>query len=200
MMTNRNLQAHTAKTSEFFPIDPKNFVPSLIEQGLSRGLLSEEAADRVRAGVLDLLGTTIVEISNGKSTSVKQETAQKLLENIFFHIEAVLLTQSSPVSALALLEKENIVKIYHRGVGMASRAYDSACECWHRMQKNLRADMDIAYRSFVLYELSAYLGNYNYRYEPTLSLEVHLPHLGIDGRFRGIHALLSLLSEIEKQS
>ena len=194
------IQAPTPKISDPLHIDPKNFVPSLLQEGVRTGVLKQNEADTVYAAILNILAESILAVSEGKSTSVKEETAKKLLDNILFHMETSLKKTGSPGAALKRLKTEDVRQIYKEGVGMANKALDEACELWEKMNKALRNDMDIHYKQLIVSTLSSYLGNYNYQFEPKAELTLCLPSLGIDCCLCGIHAVLAAMRTLSELS
>ncbi|MBE6638250.1 MAG: hypothetical protein E7616_02175 [Ruminococcaceae bacterium] len=190
------IPAPTPTISEPFFIDPKNFVLSLIAEGARLGILTQDEFDAVHTGILNILAENILCISKGRSTSVKEETAKTLFDNILFHIEAALKSSGTPQAAMNRLKTENIHQIYEDGRGMANKALDEACELWSKLNKTLRSDMDIYYKRLIVESLSAYLGNYDHKFEPKTELEIFLPSCGIDCRLCGIHEVLAAMREI----
>ena len=187
------IQTPNPKISEPLHVDTNNFVPSLLNEGVRIGTLTEEEADTIRAGILDLMAQSILSVSGGSSTSVKEETAKTLLDNILFHIEASLKSTADLHSALLRLKGEDLRKIYTDGVGMAHKALNEACELWESMRKALRPDMDMHYKQLVLHSLSSYLGSYDYKHEPKTEFAIYLPTVGIDCRLCGIYTVLSAM-------
>ncbi len=190
----------TPKISDPLHIDPKNFVPSLLEEGVRVGVMTQNEADAVYAAILNILAESILSVSKERSTSVKEETAKKLLDNILFHMETALKESGSPGTALMRLKAEDIRQIYIEGRGMANRAWNEACELWEKMNKALRNDMDIHYKQLIISTLSSYLGNYNYQFEPKAELTLCLPSLGIDCCLCGIHAVLAAMRTLSELS
>lgn len=183
-------------TSDFFPIDENNFLPSLVEQGIKAQLLTQTEADNLYAAILNLLAESILLVSEGQSTSVKEETAQKLLKDILFHMENALKKEPSPAAMLLRLQSEGAYCIYEEGVSMANRAWDEACEIWNLLNKALRSNMDIHYKEFIIATLSSYLGNYNHQFEPRTELVIHLPSLNSRRSLKGIFEVLAFEKEL----
>ena len=189
-------QAPTPTTSDRLSVDPKNYVPSLLEQGVNAGLLTQDEADSVHAHILNLLAKSILAVSGGNSTSVKEETARKLLDDILFHMENALKKESSPHAALRLLRSEGAERIYKEGICLASRAFDEACEIWSLLNKTLQNGMTVSYKQFIIGTLSSYLGSYDHRFDPQAELVIRLPDLGVCRSLKGIFAVLELEKEL----
>ena len=187
------IQIPNPRISEPLHVDTQNFIPSLLNEGVRTGFLTEDEADTVRAGLLNLLAESILSVSGGNSVSVKEETAKKLLDNVLFHIEASLKSTDDLHVALLKLKSENIHKLYKEGVAMAHRALNEACELWESMRKALRPDMDMHYKQLVLHSLSSYLGSYDYKNEPKTEFAIYLPTVEIDCRLCGIYTVLSAM-------
>lgn len=183
-------------TSDFFEIDPNNYIPSLLEKGIQANLITQSEADITHACILNLLAENILLISEGRSTSVKEETAQKMLRDIFFHMENALKKSPTPGAALLRLKHEGAIRIYKEGLSMANQAFDEACEIWSILNKSLQNGMNIHYKQFIIGTLSSYLGNYNHRFEPKTELSISLSANGIHRSLTGIFEVLAFEKEL----
>ncbi len=197
MTANPSSLLPTQAISDPWQIDAQNFLLSLMEQAIQKGLLTEEERDRIHASLFNLLAEVIPAVSGGCSTSVKEETAKELLSNIVFHIESALKSKGNPEAALSYLKNTLLARIYGDGVGMANKSLDTACVIWQRLHTALHPDMDLAYKQFIASTLATYLGGYNHKYEPLVPLDVKLPHLGIACTCHGIHEVLAFLRTLD---
>ncbi|MBE6672427.1 MAG: hypothetical protein E7599_02765 [Ruminococcaceae bacterium] len=188
-------QAPTPTTSDSLSVDPKNYVPSLLEQGVKSGSLTQAEADAAYAEILDLLAESILTVSAGNSTSVKEETAKKLLDDILFHMETALKNEPTTHAALLRLQTQRAACVYKEGLAMANRALDEACEIWSVLNKSLKNGMSLPYKQFIIGTLSSYLGSYDHRFDPKAELVIQSPTLGMR-RLRGIFEVLALEKEL----
>lgn len=88
---------------------PENVDLSLIpltEYGLRHGLLTEDDLRRLRAESLPLLRCQAERLTGGRSCSLPAETAEALLDSVFYTVSLALKRCASPEEALTLLRQQ----------------------------------------------------------------------------------------------
>ncbi len=115
-------------------LNEKHYVESLINAGLSEGLLTAEEADEIYIGCLVLLGKRAEKFVNKKSSSVAEETAEKLLRGALFLMGMRLKNADTPEKALNELKTgnyeafiENSLDHIHLRLQSLKSAYKQLC-------------------------------------------------------------------------
>lgn len=131
-------------------LSQKYYFLSLATEGLRCGLLSDKDIERIQIGSLLLLKDRTEELTGGESSSVRTETAQELLDSIFYVIGIALKRHSSPETAIASLKDESLKTLFEIGQGEIERRF-KACRILHeQIKQDLFRTENEFYRSTVV--------------------------------------------------
>ena len=108
---------------------PENVDLSLIpltEYGLRHGLLTEDDLRRLRAESLPLLRCQAERLTGGRSSSLPAETAEALLDSVFYTVSLALKRCASPEEALTLLRQQPLDTLFAAGQKRLTRKVQAA--------------------------------------------------------------------------
>lgn len=108
---------------------PENVDLSLIpltEYGLRHGLLTEDDLRRLRAESLPLLRCQAERLTGGRSSSLPAETAEALLDSVFYTVSLALKRCASPEEALTLLQQQPLDTLFAAGIAGFFKLYRPA--------------------------------------------------------------------------
>lgn len=102
------------------PIDPATlpedgYFLALLDRGYRLGLVSAPALETIQSGCMTLLRGVLEGYTRGESSSVREETAQSLLDGVCFTLSVALKACGTPDTALAMLLDEGVEPLYRRG-------------------------------------------------------------------------------------
>jgi hypothetical protein len=92
------------------------FTVSLLHEGFRVGLMDEPVMNRIQIEIAAILKSLIMRYTKGESSSVRIETAEMLMNSIYYAIDAYTSSFNDPEKAIACLKTESIVKIYEKGL------------------------------------------------------------------------------------
>lgn len=112
-----NLQAiHNIALIKKSNLDPNQYTISLLKEAFRSGLLDKNKIDNIQMQIVLILKDLILRYTKGESTSVTTETAEKLLNSIYYSIDACLSTLENPEESIVLLKTKKIKEIYEEGI------------------------------------------------------------------------------------
>lgn len=142
-------------------LDRDNYFASLVIEGKRIGILSEKDTERLQRESTELLKKQAENLVSGKSTSVRSETAQKLLSSVFYTVGAYLKTLPTPDSALYAIKKESLGSLFASGQKYLSGLLQKAKTKQLNLKKNLFVTQNIYYRTTAIDGLNAFFALYN---------------------------------------
>lgn len=97
-------------------IDENRCAESLLEQAMAVGLIAEDRFQEIRRQLYDLLNRQWTEISEGNSSSISMETAQKLTESIVYVIGITLKACPSLETAVRIMNSTPVEQMFDEGI------------------------------------------------------------------------------------
>lgn len=147
------------------PMDAKNlsgkhYFADLLAEGLRQGMLRPETVQRLQAESLEILAERVQMLYGGKSSSVRIEKAQELLESVFYTAGAFLKESEKPEDALELLQKTSLAELFQKGQHILQRRLLSARVMQQRLKKNLLPTPNVFYRATIVDGISGFFKLY----------------------------------------
>lgn len=96
-------------------INGKHYFVSLLSEASECGLISSDKINKIRTECLELLAKKSLEFTNGKSSSVRTEDAEAIMNSVFFTIGLSLKEYPSVYDAVDALNKYSIRSIFTQG-------------------------------------------------------------------------------------
>ncbi len=129
---------------------PENVDLSLIpltEYGLRHGLLTEDDLRRLRAESLPLLRRQAERLTGGRSSSLPAETAEALLDSVFYTVLLALKRCASPEEALTLLRQQPLDTLFAAGQKRLTRKVQAAHLMHDELTRSLFSTPNAFYRA-----------------------------------------------------
>lgn len=129
---------------------PENVDLSLIpltEYGLRHGLLTEDDLRRLRAESLPLLRCQAERLTGGRSSSLLAETAEALLDSVFYTVSLALKRCASPEEALTLLQQQPLDTLFAAGQKRLTRKVQVARLMHDELTRSLFSTPNAFYRA-----------------------------------------------------
>lgn len=129
---------------------PENVDLSLIpltEYGLRHGLLTEDDLRRLRAESLPLLRCQAERLTGGRSSSLPAETAEALLDSVFYTVSLALKRCASPEEALTLLRQQPLDTLFAAGQKRLTRKVQAARLMHDELTRSLFSTPNAFYRT-----------------------------------------------------
>lgn len=129
---------------------PENVDLSLIpltEYGLRHGLLTEDDLRRLRAESLPLLRRQAERLTGGRSSSLPAETAEALLDSVFYTVSLALKRCASPEEALTLLRQQPLDTLFAAGQKRLTRKVQAARLIHDELTRSLFSTPNAFYRA-----------------------------------------------------
>ncbi len=142
-------------------LDQGFYFQSLLEEAVSKQLLTKEQVEKLQYSLLELMAKEVERFTNGESSSILIEKAQELLQSITYLIGIYLKTQSDIQTKLELLKKETMSVLFYRGLDEVGRMYKEAQMLLKKLQENNRDLKSIAYHDTLFQGLPDFFHDYN---------------------------------------
>ena len=97
-------------------LDKNQYTVSLLKEGFRAGIIDKAAVERIQTEIIFILRDLIMRYTKGESSSVTNETAEKILNSIYYSIDAYTLSFKNPEDSIAVLKVKSIKEIYEKGV------------------------------------------------------------------------------------
>lgn len=183
-------------TVERDALDPDNYTATLLSEGKRLGIVSDDDARRFIDGVASLLAETITVQSGGESTSVKQETAEKIVESIVYCVNVSLLCKPTPEIALETLIDDKTENIYYDGLHILRVLQKRADILRLLLIRTKKPDMSRNYYRFIDHTVPQYLRRYDPKTLANAVVYVCLPELEIDKNICGLFDFYNVMNSL----
>ncbi|MTI65360.1 MAG: hypothetical protein FH753_02030 [Firmicutes bacterium] len=117
-------------------IKKNQYTISLLNEALRVGLLNMQEVCNIQSEIKFLLKDLIMRYTKGESTSVTIETTENLLSSIMYAIDAYTYSFHSLNKAIEHLKKNDMKKIYEKGIELISLCYEETIELYKKISKN----------------------------------------------------------------
>lgn len=102
-------------------LNPRRYAQELVEEGMRCGLLSQEAFGALQGELIGLLAAQVDRLNGGRSSSVRVEQAQELLQSLLYVIGMRLKMCAEPEEALRLLQSASLDGLFAEGMEQIRR-------------------------------------------------------------------------------
>lgn len=146
-------------------ISKYHYTLSLLQEGQKKGLIDKKSITRIQQQIILLLKELILKYTNGKSTSVKVETAENIQNSILYTIDIKLASYSNPEESLSIITKDNnLKKIYKEGVEILERTFKETENLYRYVKSNkLNVPLEV-YNTSIDVALLMFFANYDINY------------------------------------
>lgn len=194
---------------------------SLLNEGLRAGMLSSQDVYNIQHGLIHILQELIRRYTQGKSSSVTSETAERIMASILYAVDAYAFSFEHPEEAVMSLKSTDIRHVYKEGVDRVSQCFAETKLLYREIRRNkLNVPVD-AYNMTIDESLPLFIDKYgiifdahntmtsidyplaidDMRLQGVYYIRQYMEHLNIETRFCRLFAersLLKLLSDYGK--
>jgi len=117
-------------------LNSNQYTVSLLKEAFRVGLVDKETIDNVQAQIMFILKDLIMRYTKGESTSVTIETAEKILNSIYYSIDAYTESLHNPEDGISLLKTKKIKEIYEKGFELVKSCVSETKMLYERILKN----------------------------------------------------------------
>jgi hypothetical protein len=117
-------------------LNKAHYFRSILEKACSLNLLTDRELANIQRQSAELLARQIERYSGEENSSVKVETAQNMMESIFYAIGTYLKSMPSPESGIKALKQQSLLELYRHGKKLIRTYFESARELFHAVQKS----------------------------------------------------------------
>lgn len=115
-------------------LDHRYYTVALINGAVLAGKMTPEQAHDLQSQIMELVKKTILKYTGGDSTSVRVETAERLLLSVLFCLDAHSRQARTPSSCLRFLREKGVGAAYEQGRQLIRQAL---AECRQRFEQML---------------------------------------------------------------
>ncbi len=138
---------------------------SLLQEGIRIGVLDEPTINHIQIEIASILKDLIRRYTKGESSSVRTETAEKLMNSVFYALDAYMTSFNDPEQSLACLKTESILKIYEKGIRLITLCMADAKMLYREIrQKKLDVPFEV-YNTSIDEALPGFFKNYGIVFE-----------------------------------
>ncbi|MDO4362349.1 MAG: DUF6179 domain-containing protein [Eubacteriales bacterium] len=131
-------------------LDARNYFTSLMEQAGRRGLTGTEDRARIGAECAALLADRTAKLTQGRSSSIRTETAQELASSILYTLSVELKSRADADAALSAVLHEPLSGLYAAGLERILRMTAAAQVQWRHIGAELFETENVFYRATVI--------------------------------------------------
>lgn len=193
-----NIIVNRSKRINRHELDVNQYTLSLLKQGYDTGLVNEGVINRFQMQLQDILKDLILEYTNGNSSSVKVETAERILISLLYCIDAYVADFSSLEEALAIIAEDDLKEIYARGYSCVEQCVnDTEIKYKEMMEKKLDIPL-VTYNDTLENALSDFFKVYEIRFNSHDTMtSIDYPLVFDDMSIRGVYYIKNYLANID---
>jgi hypothetical protein len=172
------------------------YFSSLIEEAISIGMINEEEVENIQYQCLELLRSKIEKINHGESSSVRVETAEKIMISNLYAVSIWLKTMAAD-EALMEIKRTKISLLYEKGRKRIDTKLNSARYIQMMVLKNLLKTENYTYNATLKDGIRGFFKIYNPDYEAhEIRITADYPLSIPVGNLAGIEFILKYLENV----
>ncbi|MBE0501969.1 MAG: hypothetical protein IBX47_11055 [Desulfuromonadales bacterium] len=126
-------------------LDPAYYFQSILEEAHRLKLLTDSELESIQLQSLQLLAKQTERYTRGESSSVRVETAQSIMQSIFYSIGIYLKSFPDPDLSIEVLKQSSLLELYQRGRKLIETQFDSAKQLLDTVHDNSLITDNLAY-------------------------------------------------------
>ena len=182
-------------------LNQEYYFQSFLQQAYVLKLLTDSEFENIQLQSIQLLSKETERYTNGESSSVKVETAQNILQSIFYCIGTYLKSFPDTDLSVTTLKQKPLSELYHQGTNLIVLQFTSAKQLFESIQKHSLVTDNIAYNDTLQNGISAFFSDYDFDFathESHGSIDYPLSHDKLD--LVGVEYIFSYLQKISLEN
>ncbi len=177
-------------------LDPYHYTISLIQEATRSGRMDQAAAEEIQVQLMDLLAELILRYNGGESTSLKTETAQRILLSILYSVDAGMRSLDDPEEGLSRLKTGKVKEVYKLGLDLIASCLEQTRQMYEEIVNNKLDIPNIAYHS-TLNSLPDFFKHYDMIFSAHDTMaDIDYPLLFDDMKIEGIFYIHQYLQKL----
>lgn len=152
----------------------RNNLFSVFQEAHDSGLISESEIQNIQIRMLDILKDLIIIYTSNQSSSVKEETAQSLMQSIIYCLDFYCMKMDNPDSLIQNLKSAGIKEVYKEGLKLLYAYVEETKKLFMRVKNQRLTTNLVAYNSSIDEAIPDFFSHYDVR------LSAHDTAAGID--------------------
>lgn len=189
IMEEKQIISHN--TFDEINIDKSRYTQSLAAEACRIGLITEDDVGNIRMKMMEQLAVVVEMYTQSKSTSVRTDTAKRLMDSMLFNIDTYLLSLNDHEKALEKLFLNKYDQLYGNGFLINRKSFENAKMLYAKARYSRRSLASEAYERTMGKDLYEYLKQYDPKFSAHDKLTVNLPEVGFKGKLV-IHRVVDL--------
>lgn len=179
----------------------KQYALSLMKAGLRTGRVSKDEMERFQLQVMDILKDLILRYTKGESTTVTVETAESILNSLFYSIDTGLQDLNDPGAALSVIKNGSVKQIYDKGLKLVTTCFKESKAIYFSMRKDrLKVGLE-AYDLTIDEALMVFLNKYGATFDAHNTMaSIDYPLLFDDMSIKGIFYIRNYLTTLQLET
>ena len=173
---------------------------SLLNEGQRAGLLDQREVSRVQYGFFLLLQDLIRRYTQGESSSVASETAERLLASAMYAVDAYLWSLENPAKAIDNLKSTDIRTLHAKGIEYVRQCFEETKRLYREVRKH-KLDVPVdAYNMTIEESLPVFLQKYDILFDGHNTMAgIDYPLAVDDMRLQGVFYILQYLERLRME-
>jgi len=180
-MSEQSLTSYNGIRSE--NIDRKHYTNSLIIEAKRVSLISDDDFNNIQAKMMEQLAEVINLYTLGESSSLKTDTAKRLMESMVYNIDTYLISLGDDSKALQLLVERKYSDFYGKGYLVNKKLFEEAKILYAKARLNRIRTEDKDYNKTLDKYFKFYLTEYNPKFSAHDKIYLSMKNFGISGAF-----------------
>ncbi|HEX3011674.1 MAG TPA: DUF6179 domain-containing protein [Syntrophomonadaceae bacterium] len=182
-------------------LDPDRYTLALLQEGYRLGMIDQPTFDSIQEQIMMLLRELIIRYTKGESTSLRVETAQRILLSLLYSIDASVSAFRDPADAIAYLKAETIKDIYEQGLELVSSCLVKSYNLFRKIKNNKMDVPILAYHSTIDEALPGFFEQYDTVFSAhDTAASIDYPLLFDDMKVRGIFYIQNYLQTLDLET
>jgi len=181
--------------------DANQFALSLMDQGYRANIFTGAEIEAIQIQVLQLLKEYILKYTHYDSSSVKEETAQSILQSIFYCINSYLMGLENHEQSIRILKTTGIKEIHRRGLELTKNQVCQARDIYQEV-KSTKLEVSLtAYEDTINEGIQSFFQNYDVYFDAHNTVaNIDYPLLCDDMSRTGISYIKNYLEKLKMEN
>lgn len=177
------------------------YTNSLLEEAFKAGMINKSFITAFQSQVIFILKDLIKRYTKNESTSVSVETAESLLNSLYYSIDAYTSSLKDPECCIELLRVKSLQEIYNSGIEIVSEAVIETMMLLNEVKENKLDIQNEVYNDTIEKGIPKFFKSYNLVFDAQNGdCDIDYPLLFDDMKARGIFYIKEYLEKLKMEN